>query len=80
MLAQTAGSDWVSLLTGPGALLIALLFVILTGVRRLWVFGWAYEEKAKEADQWREMALRGTTLAEKAVKRDEQDKPEVFPR
>ena len=65
MLAE--GQQWVDLLLGPGGLLVALLIIIYTGVRRLWVFGWLYSEKAKEADQWREMALRGTTLAEKAV-------------
>lgn len=52
---------------------MALVIVIYTGVRRLWVFGWLYSEKAKEADQWREMALRGTTLAEKAVKNVDAD-------
>ena len=66
MIAQ--GTDWIDLLLGQGGLLVALLVVIVTGTKRIWVFGWLYQEKKKEMEQWRELALRGTTLAEKAVK------------
>ena len=49
----------------------ALLFVILVGGSKKapwWVFGWLYQERVKEANEWKKLALRGTGLAKKAVK------------
>ncbi len=45
----------------------ALLFALMGGWRRWWVWGWAYDEKAQEAKEWRELALSGTTIAERMV-------------
>lgn len=48
--------------------------VIFGGYRQWWVFGWQYKEakaridKAeKERDDWRDLALHGTSLAEQTV-------------
>lgn len=54
---------------------IGLMIVILAGgFRRWWVWGWAYKDmeiaKAKmeqERDDWRQLALHGTSLAEQTV-------------
>lgn len=57
----------VDLVLGPLGTLVLALVVIFTGMKKRWVFGWVYEEKAKENDEWKKAALRGTYAAEKAV-------------
>lgn len=49
-----------------------LLFILIAGARGWWVFGWHYEEVARERDAWREIALSTTSLAEKAIQRLER--------
>lgn len=55
-----------------------VFWLIVGGVRRWWVWGWhyterieqdriRYEEKAREAEQWKAMALRGTSLVERVI-------------
>jgi len=52
---------------------IALLVIaIITGLRGYWVFGWVYrdcvsrgEQCQRESDQWKNLALRGSNLAER---------------
>lgn len=51
-----------------------LTIVIFGGYRQWWVFGWQYKEAAariekaeKERDDWRDLALHGTSLAEQTV-------------
>ncbi|MES2360023.1 MAG: hypothetical protein V4529_16910 [Gemmatimonadota bacterium] len=45
-----------------------LLFLILIGsYKRMWVWGWQLEEVKASRDQWQQMALRGTALAETSV-------------
>lgn len=49
-----------------GILALAIVFLIGAGTKRfgrLWVFGWTYDAKAKEAEEWKAMALDllGTT-------------------
>lgn len=65
MLAQSG--DWIGLFTGPFALLLFLLTVIWTGIRRFWVFGWQFEDMRVDRDRYRDMALRGVGAAEKSV-------------
>ena len=57
-----------------GGLPLGLAVVIWTGLRRLWVFGWLYEdsitrvrEMQQERDEWRRLALSGTALASQAT-------------
>ena len=50
LIAQTQ-DQWLNYLTGPLALLIFLLVVIYTGIKRMWVFGWLYTAKDKEVEE-----------------------------
>ena len=58
--------DWLQLLKEGGAL-AALVIFIVGCIRKWWVFGWQYEDLKKDRDEWKEVALSGTSLAEAAV-------------
>lgn len=75
-------NELVKLLLGPTGLLVFVLFTLLAGFRGWWVFGGTCEKMEekfekeitklegkyeKEVEFWRQIALRGTELAEKAV-------------
>jgi hypothetical protein len=66
---------WLQL--GVGGLLLAALFL---GARRFWVFGWVHREIVERLEKevetmtidrnyWRDVALRGTNVAETVVRR-----------
>lgn len=57
----------IPLLTGPGGLLIALLVIIYTGTKKLWVFGWYVKELRADREEWKQAALQGTRIAERVV-------------
>lgn len=63
--ADTTG--WVGLFTGPFALLLFLLALIWTGVKRMWVFGWQFEDMKADRDRYRSIAERGVGAAEDSV-------------
>jgi hypothetical protein len=44
-----------------------LIFALIGGFRRWWVFGWQYSEKVRESDEWKRLALGGTDLAERSI-------------
>ena len=45
-----------------------LLFLILYGgYKRVWVFGYQLEKAESDAQQWKEMALHATGIAETSV-------------
>lgn len=48
-------------------LVFLLVVVVYGGVKKLWVFGWAFREMEHDRDMYREMALRGTRAAEKGT-------------
>lgn len=50
-----------------------LLIALLAGARRWWVFGWKYQEVARERDAWREIALRGLGVAEQILAKLQRD-------
>ena len=69
--------DLLTLLTGPGGLLVALLVIIFTGMKKKWVFGWYAREILEDRDEWKQAALRATTIGERVVtvhERQEDDK------
>jgi positive regulator of sigma E activity len=66
--------ELLTALSDLGAVTI-LLLILLGGAKGWWVFGWHYEEVAKERDAWREIALSTTSLAEKAIQRLERRAP-----
>jgi hypothetical protein len=56
-------------LLGPLGLLAFLLVAVVWGGRKgWWVFGWVYEQKVKESDEWKSLALSGTRAAESGVR------------
>lgn len=66
----TDAFKWVS----QGGILGVLVFILVGGYKKWWVWGWIYqdaEERAakaeKERDDWRDIALTGTSVAEKTV-------------
>ena len=44
-----------------------LIFALIGGFRKWWVFGWQYNEKVRESDEWKRLALEGTELSERAI-------------
>jgi hypothetical protein len=48
-------------------LLGALVLWIWMGLKKLWVWGWAYDEMRKDRDEWKRLALSGARTAEAAV-------------
>lgn len=57
----------VESILGPGGALVLALFILFGGWRRWWVFGWLYKDLEQEKNEWKEAALRGTRIAERAV-------------
>lgn len=50
---------------------IGLLVVIVFGaLKGWWVPGWAYKNALREIEQWKDLALTGTEIAERLVRRD----------
>lgn len=65
--------ELLSILNDAGVLGL-LVAVLVGGARQWWVWGWAYRDVLKtveklegERDEWRDLALQGTSLAEKTV-------------
>jgi hypothetical protein len=50
-----------------GGLALAVVVLVLGGVKGWYVFGREYEQMKIDRDQWRGLALRGTSLAERAL-------------
>lgn len=53
-------------LSGAGLTTIVLL-ILISGWKRIWVWGYQIDECRAERDEWKRMALRGTDFAERAV-------------
>ena len=60
-------NEVINLLLGPLGLTVALLVVLFAGYKGWWVWGKDYARMEKEKDEWKEAALRGTRVAERAV-------------
>lgn len=54
-------------LVQAGGMLGLLLFVLYSGARGWWVFGWQYAAVVKDRDDWKGIALSGAQLAKQAV-------------
>jgi uncharacterized membrane protein len=48
-----------------GGVIGILVFFIVGFWRQWWVMGWQWEACQRDRDEWRQMALRGTDLAER---------------
>lgn len=68
-VAQAANNPpWLDAALGPLGLLVFLLVgVVWGGIKQWWVFGWQYREATRDRDDWRHLALQGTSAADKAA-------------
>lgn len=57
----------VDLILGPLGTLVLALVIIVTGMKCKWVFGWQYKKLEADKDEWKQAALRGTYVAERAT-------------
>lgn len=56
--------ELLRLLLGPFGTLVLALTILVTGWKKMWVFGWYAREVERRENEWREIALRGTKIAE----------------
>ena len=52
---------------GDVGVLGLLILIIYGGIKQKWVYGWQYREIVADRDEWKQIALRGTALAEQAT-------------
>lgn len=52
---------------GPVGALVLALAVLVSGWKKMWVFGWQFKELEKEKNEWKHMALKGTAVAERVT-------------
>lgn len=52
---------------GPGGALVLALFILFGGFRGWWVYGREYRIMVKDRDEWKDAALKGSRVAERAV-------------
>lgn len=50
-----------------GGLVGFLLLVLVGGQRQWWVFGWQYQDRTKEMNEWKQIALTNTKLLDKSI-------------
>lgn len=74
MLAADPGLADILKYISQGGVLGILVIILLGGYRKWWVFGWQYKESEQrtskaehERDDWRDIALHGTNIAEQTV-------------
>lgn len=56
-------------LQSQGPLVAMLLFFLWGFVKKWWVFGWTYDEKAKSHDEYKALALKLAGVAERMADR-----------
>lgn len=57
---------WVDLVSQGGSVAL-LLFIIWSGIKKLWVWGWLYFAVVEDRDEWKELALDLLRTAQVAV-------------
>lgn len=62
--------DWTTVgdIASKGGLLTFVLLILYTGRKRVWVWGYQLDAAEKREADWKDMALRGTLIAERATK------------
>lgn len=58
-----------------GGMLALLIVILVGGHRKWWTFGWIYQEKAREAEEWKERAWRSANTTDKALDVAQQKAP-----
>lgn len=65
---STGNPPWLDAALGPLGLLVFLLVgVVWGGIKQWWVFGWQYREATRDRDDWRSLAMQGTSAADKTA-------------
>jgi NhaP-type Na+/H+ or K+/H+ antiporter len=49
--------------------LAALLIVVVTGARKVWVWGWTLRDAEQREAQWREIALKALNVGERVIEK-----------
>lgn len=62
--------DWPQLIERLGLPVVLLVFVLFTGFKRYWVWGYQLKDAEQREQDWKNMALRGTLIAERATGRE----------
>ena len=65
-------------LLNRGGVLALLALILLGGHRRWWVFGWAYRETLAREQEWKQLALTGTKIAERFTRQGERGVDETI--
>jgi hypothetical protein len=60
--------DWPALADRYGILGVILVLVLTTGYKRVWVWGYQLRDAEKREADWKDLALRGTLIAERVTK------------
>lgn len=68
---MTIGELWASIQAGGVPFLLFLILV--TGFRGMWVWGYLYRQERAEKEEWKRMALDGTSLARVATRKAEAE-------
>lgn len=55
-----------------GGLPFVLFLLLVSGYRQMWVWGYLYRATLREKDEWKELALSGTSLARTAAHKAER--------
>lgn len=59
---------------GPVGALVLALGILVSGWKRMWVFGWQYKDVENEKNEWKSIALKGAHVAERVVSVAEKDR------
>ena len=50
-----------------GGLLALLAFIIITGMKQVWVWGWQYRQAVAEREEWKARWIKAAELAQQAI-------------
>lgn len=62
--------DWPQLIERLGLPVVLLIFILFAGFKRWWCFGYQLKDAEQREQDWKNMALRGTLIAERATGRE----------
>lgn len=73
------GVEWVTVagVADKAGVIVLLFFILVSGVKKWWVFGWVYRESEERSKEWRDLALTGTRIAEHMAVRAKDDKAAI---
>jgi hypothetical protein len=64
---DTAVTKLVDTLLSQGPLVCVLLLILVTGWKRVWVWGREADSCQKREDEWKEMAMRNMGIADRTL-------------